>query len=41
MMGLNELYCFAEKEGITVDCFKLHKKEALSLMDSNNECYIA
>ena len=40
MMGLNELYCFAEKEGITVDCFKLHEKEALSLMDSNNECYI-
>ena len=41
MMGLNELYCFAEKQGITVDCFKLDKKEALSLMDSNNECYIA
>ncbi|HIR02476.1 MAG TPA: ImmA/IrrE family metallo-endopeptidase [Candidatus Scatovicinus merdipullorum] len=41
MTQLSELYCFAENEGITVDCFKLNKKEALSLMDDLGECYIA
>lgn len=41
MTDLLELYCMADENGITVDCFELGKREALSFMDTDGECYIA
>ena len=42
MNDLLELYDFAEREGIQVDCFELQKRKALSIMDaSDGKCYIA
>ena len=41
MRRLNELYRLAETESITVDFFKLNRKEALSVMDESGCCYIA
>lgn len=41
MTDLLELYRIAEENGITVDCFELGKREALSLMDAEGDCYIA
>lgn len=37
---LNELYEFAEKQGVTVDCFSLHDTESLSVL-YDGECYVA
>lgn len=41
MTELLDLYKLAEKSGITVDCFDLGSREALSLMDPAGDCYIA
>lgn len=41
MIDLLELYRIADQEGITVDCFELAKKESLSMMDHDGECFIA
>ncbi len=41
MTDLLELYRMATDHGVTVDCFKLGKREALSFMDTDGECYIA
>ena len=41
MKELMALYRLAEKENIAVDCFKLEKREALSVMDEDGECSIA
>ena len=41
MKGLQEFYRFAEQENITVDHFRLQKREALSLMDDSGRCYVA
>ena len=41
MIDLSKLYQLAEKENIEVDCFDLGKRDALSLMDNEGDCYIA
>lgn len=41
MTDLLELYRIAAEHGVTVDCFELGKREALSFMDTDGECYIA
>lgn len=41
MMELLELYRIAEDQGIVVDCFELAKRESLSVMDRDGECFIA
>jgi len=41
MTGLTELYRTAEKQNISVDCFALEKREALSLTDEAGGRYIA
>ena len=41
MTDLSKLYRIAEEENIEVDCFDLKKREALSLMDNNGQCFIA
>lgn len=41
MTDLLELYRMASEYGVTVDCFELGKREALSFMDTDGECYIA
>lgn len=41
MVDLSKLYQLAEDENIEVDCFDLKKREALSMMDDNGDCYIA
>lgn len=41
MKGLQEFYRFAEQQNITVDHFRLQKREALSLMDACGACYVA
>lgn len=41
MTELLDLYKLAEQDGITVDCFDLGSREALSLMDLDGDCYIA
>jgi hypothetical protein len=41
MKALMALYRMAEQENITVDCFKLGKREALSMMDRDGQCHIA
>lgn len=41
MTNLLELYRIAYESGVTVDCFELGKREALSVMDTDLECYIA
>lgn len=40
-MTLNGLYDLAEEEGITIANFSLSRREALSTMDSDGDCYIA
>lgn len=40
-MTVNELYNLAEKESVTVAAFSLSKREALSTMDSDGQCYVA
>lgn len=41
MTDLLELYRVADESGVTVDCFELKKREALSFMDTDGECFIA
>lgn len=41
MMTLSALYRLAEKEDIAVDCYKLKKREALSVVDQDGNCCIA
>lgn len=41
MTDLAKLYRIADKEHIEVDCFALHKRQALSLMDTDGQCFIA
>lgn len=41
MIDLVSLYQIAENNNITVDCFELVKREALSVMDSDGGCYVA
>lgn len=40
-MTVNELYNLAESESVMVAAFTLNKREALSTMDSDGQCYIA
>ncbi len=41
MTDLYMLYQIAERDSIKVDSFDLGSREAISLMDSDNNCYIA
>ncbi len=41
MRSLQELYRLAEEQNIPVDLFAFGKREALSLMDEQGNCYIA
>lgn len=41
MTSLLSLYQLAESENIPVDCFALESREALSVMDTDGNCYIA
>lgn len=41
MADLMALYRLAYENGITVDCFPLRTREALSVMDTDGTCYIA
>lgn len=41
MTELSALYRLAERKNIVVDCFRLKKREALSIMDFDGACYIA
>lgn len=41
MTDLLELYHMAEAMGIEVDGFELNKRESLSLMDEDGQCFIA
>ena len=41
MRPLEDIYRIAEELQITVDHFRLSKREALSLMDDDGQCYIA
>ncbi len=40
-MTINELYNLAETERVEVAAFDLEKREALSTMDSDGQCYVA
>ncbi len=40
-MTVNELYNYAENESVAVATFPLSRREALSTMDSDGQCYIA
>lgn len=41
MSKLLDLYHIAERESIEVDCFDLGKRESLSVMDEDGDCFIA
>lgn len=41
MSKLLDLYRMAERESIEVDCFDLGKRESLSVMDEDGDCFIA
>lgn len=41
MKTLRELYQTAKTEHIPVDYFRLHNRQALSIMDEDGNCYIA
>lgn len=41
MISLSKLYQIAEDKNIEVDCFDLEKRDALSMMDDEGDCYIA
>lgn len=41
MKPLQEFYRIAQQNNIAVDYFELRKREALSIMDTDGECYIA
>lgn len=40
-MTLTELYAYAEEENIIVDAFQLGKREALSIMDDDGDCFVS
>lgn len=41
MVNLSKLYQIAEDESIEVDCFALTKRDAMSMMDDDGDCFIA
>lgn len=41
MTTLQEIYHMAEQKNIIVDRFALSKREALSIMDENGDCFVA
>lgn len=41
MKSLREFYHIAQQNNIVVDHFELRKREALSIMDCNGECFVA
>lgn len=41
MKSLQELYRIAQQNNIAVDYFELRKREALSIMDCDGECFVA
>lgn len=41
MMNLPLLYRIAEQDGIGIDCYDLHMRDALSFWDGDRQCYIA
>lgn len=41
MITLPKLYQIAQEQNIAVDCFVLHSREALSVMDEDGRCFIA
>ncbi len=41
MKELGDLYGLAEENNISVDCFELRKRESLSIMEPDGQCYIA
>lgn len=41
MITLSKLYQIADAQNIEVDCFELHKQEALSIMDDDGTCFVA
>lgn len=41
MTTLAGLYCIATRNHVIVDCFPLKSREALSIMDTKGDCYIA
>ncbi len=41
MMDLPTLYRIAEQDGVEIDCYDLHKRDALSFWDRDKQCYIA
>lgn len=40
-MTLDDLYSFADEEGVFVSDFPLNKREAISTIDESGNCYIA
>lgn len=40
-MTLTELYSLAERDSVVIASFALNKREALSTMDSNGQCFVA
>ena len=41
MRAIGALYQLAEQQNITVDCFPMQSREALSVMDETGRCYVA
>lgn len=41
MTPLSKLYQIAKEQNIEVDCFDLKKRESLSVMDEDGDCFIA
>lgn len=41
MKSLQELYHIAQQNNVVVDHFRLRKREALSIMDYDGECFVA
>lgn len=41
MTSLDDLYSIAFYAGVDVDCFDLHKRDAMSIMDTDGTCSIA
>ena len=41
MRAIGALYQLAEQQNITVDCFPMQSREALSLMDESGNCFVA
>ena len=41
MRSLSEFYRLAEREQVTVDLFRLTRRESMSLLDADGRCHIA